>query len=363
MKSLHRILAIAIGVFAAAMVAERHSSPNPAQNGEMISECDGTIEEIVIHYVADDTIAMPIYQQFLPQLSKDVVVHIVCPDEVAFKQFMQRVGQVRCELSPIIVDHPITVWSRDRWIALQSNTVISLLSPRDEEGAEAWPARAGDARVASDIAQQLKPDVTARKMDISFDGGDLLANDKTVFVTPAVFTKNIGRTVETRQELLDLLARNLHRKIVPLDAAPDHHAGMYMMAADDHTILVGDPSLAKSFCESPDLPGGADFSPATQKLFDAVATQISAQGYRVVRIPTIPANDGKTYLTYVNVLTDHRDSKKIVYMPVYQGVDALNSAAANVWRSLGYQVRTIDCTSCYRNFGTLHCLVNILKRS
>jgi hypothetical protein len=141
---------------------------------------------------------------------------------------------------------------------------------------------------------------------------------------------------------------------------------MFMAAARDRTMLVGDPSLAAPLLDQAArnaLLPDADFSAATQAQFDAVANQLASIGYRVVRIPTVAASDARTYLTYVNVITDRRpDGTRIVYMPVYRGADALNAAAADVWRSLGYQVCFIDCTSCYRHYGTLHCLVNVLSR-
>jgi hypothetical protein len=30
---------------------------------------------------------------------------------------------------------------------------------------------------------------------------------------------------------------------------------------------------------------------------------------------------------------------------------------------LGFEVRPVDCTSAYAHFGTLHCLVNVLRRA
>ena len=93
-----------------------------------------------------------------------------------------------------------------------------------------------------------------------------------------------------------------------------------------------------------------------------MAAQCRAAGYRVVRIPVVPGEDGRTYLTYVNAILDQRDGQPIVYMPVFAGVNALNRAAAAVWRSLGYEVRPVSCDACYRHFGTLHCLVNVLRR-
>ena len=98
-------------------------------------------------------------------------------------------------------------------------------------------------------------------------------------------------------------------------------------------------------------------------LFDAVARQCAAAGYRVVRIPDVPARDGTTYLTYVNVLMDQQGARRLVYLPYYRGVEPLNAAARAVWESLGYEIRPVDCTTAYRHFGCLHCLVNVLSRS
>ena len=164
------------------------------------------------------------------------------------------------------------------------------------------------------------------------------------------------------------LEASLHRHVILMDNCPDHHAGMFMMAAADRTMLVADPKLA-SHLLSPDapvletLPGGADTSDQMQQKLDDIASECTSLGYRVVRIPTLPAMDQKTYLTYVNVITEIRDGHRIVYMPIYHGAEALNDAAAKVWQSIGYDVKRIDCTSTYRSFGNLHCLVNVLSRT
>jgi hypothetical protein len=94
-----------------------------------------------------------------------------------------------------------------------------------------------------------------------------------------------------------------------------------------------------------------------------VAEQCAAAGYRVVRLPVAPARDGRTYLTYVNVLLDRAGGRQIVYLPYYRGAEALNVAARAQWQALGFEVRPVDCTGAYRHFGCLHCLVNVLRRS
>ena len=76
----------------------------------------------------------------------------------------------------------------------------------------------------------------------------------------------------------------------------------------------------------------------------------------------MPGLDGRTYLTYLNVILDERDGGRIVYMPIYGHAAAINAAAAEVWRQLGYLVRPVDCSTAYRHFGSLRCLVNVLSR-
>ena len=110
------------------------------------------------------------------------------------------------------------------------------------------------------------------------------------------------------------------------------------------------------------LPGGADFTAATIARFEAVAEQCEAAGYRVVRIPLVPGCDGRTYLTYVNAILDERDGRRIVYMPVFGSAQTLTCAAAEIWSAAGYEVRPVPCDACSRHFGTLHCLVNVLRR-
>ena len=133
-----------------------------------------------------------------------------------------------------------------------------------------------------------------------------------------------------------------------------------MMLAGDKRAVVGDPSMARGMQTPLENP---DFSDVTQRLFDAVAECCAANGYDVVRIPVVPGQDGRTYMTALNVILDQRDSERIVYMPVYRQADSLNRAASAIWQDLGYEVRTVDCTDAYPHFGSLRCLVNVLRRS
>ncbi len=374
----HIFLGIGLGLAVAAGVLDftgvgRGRRAEPA--GPLLSECDGALRRLVIHYAgeADDEVVLPVYRSFLRQLPAGVEVCAICPDEATFAGLVDRVGPTDCRLKPVVVGHPITSWSRDRWLALGAvqGQTTTLFSPRAEDGADVWPARQGDQRVADDLAALLGPGVGSRRSPLYFDGGDFAADGETAFVRPAVLLRNIQRTVATRAELIERLTTDLGHRIVMLDGAPDHHVGMVMMPVGGRTVLVGDPLLAQGVLAGSEpeaaavkafLPGGPDFSEATAASFESVANHCRDAGYRVVRIPVVPGVDGRTYLTFVNGIMDERDGRRTSYMPAYSFTPTLTRAATATWNDLGFEVREVDCDSCARYFGTLHCLVNVLER-
>jgi len=323
-------LGLALGFTVLAVLDRRGAAPT----GPILSECDGRLRAVVVHYEPGaKEIAGPVYRDLLPALPAEVTVHVICPSRQAFAELTGLVGPTRCRLNLIPVNHPITTWSRDRWILLAPST---LFSPRAEAAGEIWPARAGDERVADDIAAALRSGFVSRRSDLYFDGGDFLADSENVFVAPRILTRNIQHTVRDQAELLDKLAGILKRRVLLLDGAPDHHVGMYLTALPGRRVLVAEGAL-----------------------FDAVARQCESAGYAVTRLPIVTGNDGRSYLTYNNVLLDGRT----VCLPSYRQPDAPNEAARAVWEKLGYEVKPVDCTSASRHFGSLHCLVNVLRRS
>ncbi len=371
-----RALGIVLGCALAAGVLalcgrEKGLAPGSQQPQQLMAECEGSLQRLVIHYTVDaDETVLPVYRSFLSQLPGEVTVCAVCPDKASFRHLLVRLGRVPCRLVPLVVDHPITCWSRDRWLALVGDqSTTTLLCPRSEMGTEVWPARAGDQRVAEDLAGRLDA-VAALRSGLYFDAGDFVTDSDTVLATPAVVDRNLHRTVDSESQLQQQLELQFGRPVVLLKDVPNHHGGMYMMPVGNRTMLVGDPLQGKRLWDEMDdaarrrigLPGEPDFSQTTVCQFENVVQSCREAGYRVRRVPTVVSDDGRTYLTYVNAILDHREEGRIVYMPVYSGADLLNEEAARVWADLGYEVRPVDCTSCYRQFGTLHCLVNVLER-
>ena len=375
---MHRpsFVGAAVGVLAGMLVIGSAPSfwrAGPIE-GPMIGEHDGlngaSIQKLVMQYVRGSAFVWPTYRQFLQYQPAGVTVYMVCPREADFSEIEQRVGNLKCTIVPIFTGHEMTTWARDRWIAMEPEArgeAITLVEPKGELQQEIWPARAGDSHVAEDIAKALAPAVRARRSGLYFDGGDILADGRFAFVTSAVVRRNVQHTVVDRGQLVARLQHDLKREVVLMEDGPDHHAGMYMMAAGAGRMIVGDPSLGKGLVDidAPGLAamdGGPDFSAQTQKRFDAVAKLAAEHGYRVIRIPTVPGRDGKRFLTYVNVIMDAREGKAVVYMPVFADQPRLNAAARGAWEGLGYEVKPVDCTAVWGQGGTLHCLVNVMER-
>jgi hypothetical protein len=366
-----RLLGICLGLLAAAIVlAMTGGRQTLAISGPIISECDGRIRSIAIQYVRGADFAAPVYRQFLGELPADVTVYAVCPDRQSFDELQSRLGSESSwkaspprRLRAIVTGHPMTAWSRDRWISLRPGrheSAGTLVASRGEFGGPIWPQRQGDQRIAEDLARAIgRP---AMRSGLYFDGGDFLADSRSVFIAPAAIARNVQHTCGDESELSRIVRRQLGLYPILLKDAPDHHAGMFMMAAGEGRVVVCDPKLAKGLLAPMELPDGPDFSDSTQRRFDSVAAAATAAGYRVTRIPCVPSCDGKTFITFVNGIIDQRDGRRTIYMPTYQGQGRLNAAGERVWESLGYRVVPIDVTSTFRYFGTLHCLVNVIEK-
>jgi hypothetical protein len=351
------------------------SRDNPAWQtppGELMPENSGKLEDLVMHYTAG---AYPIvgqaYSDFLSRLDSTVKVRMLVPELSAFQELIAKLPKLNCKLEPLVTHFEITPWSRDRWLALSDSPPSTLLFPKTEKLADVWPARAGDGKVASLLAARL-PLLEAHRSMLYFDGGDFMPDGKNVFVTPSVAALNIQKSVVNEGELLSALTQLLKKKVILLKHAPDHHAGMFMMMAKDHTVLVSDPALgARLLKDSPMEPGliskllpmGMDTSTETQVLYDEAANLISQHGYRVLRVPSLHGLKSRVYISYVNVIQDFSTAGAVVYLPTFQGLSVLNEAASKIWSGLGYEVRPVDASNLYQHGGTIHCLVNVLKRS
>lgn len=342
----------ATGALAAGVFRSRRT----LQPGRLLSDVEGRFDELVVQYVPRAaSIVTETYKEFFSALDRDVRVYVAVPSEDAFTELTAAIGPVRPALIPVVTGHAMSTWSRDRWLALSHGPRdTTLLAPAAENAARNWPQRAGDQQIATDLAHEL-PHVRTVRAELLFDGGDFVADAERVFVAPRMVERNTNGTASARTELRVKLEDVLGRNVVLLERGPLHHAGMFLMPIGDRRAFVGDPSLAAELVARE----GHDFSDATQALFDAVAARLTQEGYEVTRMPVAPGLDGRTYETPLNaVLAD-----ATVYMPTYAHAPQLNAEATRIWEEAGYTVVGIDCTNTFTRFGSLRCLVNVLRRA
>src|SRR6266550_1736346 len=138
MLRMPQIIGIALGVLAAGLAMEmapKRQQVAASDIPRILSECDGNLRRIVIHYTRDAQFIGKAYQEFLSHLNSGVEVVVVVPDTPAWEEF-RGIFKSEAKLTPVICNHAITCWSRDRWICLKPSTPgpAHLICPLQEQG-------------------------------------------------------------------------------------------------------------------------------------------------------------------------------------------------------------------------------------
>jgi N-dimethylarginine dimethylaminohydrolase len=342
----------------------------PGRNTDRLvpEDASGHLHRIAIHYVPSmDRRALPVWNQLFKTLPADVTVEVAVEHAADFERFVEKmrkagVGSIE-RFHAVVVDHPLTTWSRDRMASLASSNGGGVLSP--PRTTTATGARAGDWEAPFAIARDVyraKP----RVAEVVFEGGDLAASRRYVFADANLIGRNLGRGDATRAHLEAALRRTFDQEIVWLGEGPgdvpEHHIMMYMVPLDDHDVLVGDVRMGQKLVSADDnVELDADVDGHARR-FDHVAELLAARGFRVHRIPVVVLPGAGSYVTYTNALFD-RDAggKPVVYLPTYE-LPALDAAATKIYADLGYRVVPIDVSTIYTLNGSLGCLVNVMAR-
>jgi hypothetical protein len=326
-------------------------------------DASGHLQRIAIHYVpAMDGRAMPVWHELFGVLPSDVEVEVAVEKQPDFDRFVT--GLKRADVShlerfhAVVVDRPLTTWSRDRMASLESSDGGAVLSP-PRVAADSGP-RAGDWQAPFALSRAVY-DKNPRIAELVFEGGDLAASKHHVFADANLLGRNLGRGDATRAHLESTLAHTFAQDIVWLGDAqgevPEHHIMMYMVPLDDHRVLVGDVRLGRGAS----APADPDVELHTAR-FDRVAQILVARGFEVTRIPVVVLPGAGSYVTYTNALFDRDLAGPIVYLPTYDE-PRLDATATHIYESLGYRVVPIDVSTIYRLNGSLGCLVNVMARS
>jgi hypothetical protein len=386
-------LALAVGVLSLASRSKAPPLPSPALKlaGGVLREDSGSLDEVLVHYVPRfEPLVADAYADFLGTLDPSTRVVVVVPEPdgdggAAGATPRESLGRLLARIDPSgglavrarVVDAagPISVWSKDRALVLapetdSPRTGLVIPVPPDPK----WKERANDWRTLARVAEAMPDRFYVRELPLSFDAGDFDVAAGSVLVDDNLVTKNRSRGVGNIEELRKLVGGLLARPVQVLGTVdgdvPRHHMSMYMAALDGGVALVGDPRAGKAVVGDPYVPGEsdpdtgeplrADFSDAMVARFDRAAADLTAAGWRVVRIPEVPFLD-KTYMAYTNGVYETRGGARIAWMPTFD-LPELDARARAVYESLGWQVRPVRARGLYPLHGTIGCLVNVLAR-
>lgn len=322
----------------------------------LLTESEGAIRVAEIHFTRASAVTnWPPLHTFLREMYPDVRLVVACGDAAdarAFREASQDLLQR--DIRIVIVDEPITGWSKDRFL-VRGVRKPALVCPVPD--ASPLPGRAADARVGPTIARDMPMDFTSETAPLSFDAGDLMPVGSLILFNDELVSKN-----PTVGDLGAQVAKLTGLSPLYLKGSPRHHIGMFAAPLGDDAVAVGDPDLGRRLWTQSDEKtlGPADWSPAAVQPFREAAAALSRAGFRVVRVPTAVIAP-KVYSTYTNAVFQVRDGRKIVYMPVY-GSAALDGAAEAAYRAEGWMVVPIEVKGVYRLGGTIGCLVNVLAR-
>ena len=359
----------------------------PARKDRLVPEdASGHLRRIAIHYVpAMDKRALPVWTQLFEKLPADVEVEVAVEHAGDFDRFVERmhdahIGAIE-RFHAVVVDHPLTTWSRDRMASLAGPNGGGVLSPPRVTAATG--ARAGDWEAPFALARDVyhgKPSIA----ELVFEGGDLAASHSFVFADANLIGRNLGRGDSTREHLEGALRRQFGQEVVWLGDTPgdvpEHHIMMYMVPLDDHRVLVGDVRAGQKLMPAGAVPVDDDIDGHARR-FDHVAELLAQRGFEVHRIPVVILPGAGSYVTYTNALFDRCSASlrgaarsgeagpcdrepggtPVVYLPTYR-VPELDDAAARTYEGLGFRVVPIDVSSIYQLNGSLGCLVNVMAR-
>jgi hypothetical protein len=394
-----------------ALTSRAKAPPPPAPShrlaGGVLREDTGALDEVLVHYVPKlEPLVAGAYGAFLGTLSPSTRVVAVVPQEApedppapapheSLAALLARIdpsGALAARTRVVDAKGPISVWSKDRALVLAPEggaagarddgaagaaprTALAIPAPPDPR----WVERSNDWRTLAQVASTMPERFYVRQLPLDFDAGDFDVAGDEVLVDDNLVTKNRARGVRDVAELRRVVETALGRPVVVLGRAdgdvPRHHMSMYMAALDGRVALVGDPRAARAIVGDAFAPGEvdpdtgeplrADFSDAMVARFDLAARELTAAGWRVVRVPEVPFLD-KTYMAYTNgVYETRRDgagvAEKIAWVPMFD-VPALDASARAVYEGLGWRVIPVPARGLYAFHGTIGCLVNVLAR-
>src|SRR6185436_6782721 len=207
------VLASVLVVMVAAAFTGRPRAPRLVPE-----DASGHLRRIAIHYVpAMDGQVMPVWRDLFGALPDDVEVIVAVSKAADFDRLVERLrgdGVGRLErFRRVVVDRPLTTWSRDRMASLDDGVLASPRVPATSG------ARIGDWEAPVAISRAVYGDAP-RVADLVFEGGDLAASREHLFADANLIGRNLGRGDASRARLEASLRRTFGQELVWLGEGP-----------------------------------------------------------------------------------------------------------------------------------------------
>ena len=332
-----------------------------------------------------------LFRDVLERFPSDVKVHIVAEGRLAAEVLGRLLVQwsvprperveVHCmslSSTPAVLYSPMTMWARDGALLARTRDARDvLLLPKSFRGDGQVDARhnrvivQGSGAAPAFLAGILSQ-VTVRRTRLSFEGGDVIASQRAVLVGADTVERNVQLLRASREKVLELFEGTLGRPAVMVEPQGDFHLDLGVTLLDDDTVAVADAELGVQLARGLRRPECDQMIEATRaaslaERYDRVAQNLSARGYRVVRLPNLRGVGLVTpYLTYNNVLMERYaagDGQEVrrVYMPVYE-LPSMDEFAQGIYQRHGFEVVAMpSARSCTRLWGAVRCAVGDLQ--
>ncbi len=304
--------------------------------------------------------------------------------------------------------NPITIWTQDPFLVLQSGDKTTLLQSREFE-------RAGDSIMAKRLAETNG--YSLKQSDLYFEGGNIVSDNEFIFIGANTIRYNALQLGINEVEVVLRFQAQLGKPVLVIGPLPQPiaHIDMIITPLGDGRVAVADagegariaekelennPETVRKFesdteanffghpviknilnkdgieIRAPELNNKTQHvikkSKEIAPVLDGIAKSLEDYGYYVERIPflyggpeLIESGDDKPQteasypmLTYNNVLLEQRE----VYLPRY-GWKQMDKEAMRAWTAIGFNTHPIEGLTVSAMYGgALRCSVKVLKR-
>lgn len=356
---------------------------------KILSDNQGKIQHIVFQIPESSiiknnyfwSVSLNYFRLILEELDSNVEITIITESQSYSERLPEIIkdkwnvhNTVRILLIPESTEK-LSPWGQDGYVIVKNKDKgITLIVPISERHS-----------AVSRVLSETYPHMTRIVSDLDFDGGNIVSNDRNVFIGYCLIEENNGLGLD-EQEIIQKLEGMFGKNVVIIGdkdhRAPFDHVDMYLTPIGKKTLLLGDSKLAVDLLLETDDSLILDppifkkqielnLSENISGALEMVKDKLENQGFRVIRIPYFGVTystqilHGKfaRFITYNNVLIEEKGKEKIVYLPIY-GIESLDKKAIEIYESLGFKVKEVEIGMGITKFGgSIRCLSKIVERN